>query len=203
MAAHYECSVCHKLFDAEKVEKTAQQLAIEINDSHDFGAWASNGDGTHSRVCSRNNAHKETHDCMGGTATCTAKAVCSTCNTAYGDPAAHLDTDSNGKCDGCDRPMEAESETTDNTDESTETTDDTDETTNDTDETTGETDVTEGEQKGLSGGAIAGIVVGSVAVAGIGGFSLWWFVISKKSLVQLGEGCKAVAQSIKSLFVKK
>ena len=203
MAAHYECSVCHKLFDAEKDEKTAQQLAIEINDSHDFGAWASNGDGTHSRVCSRNNAHKETHDCMGGTATCTAKAVCSTCNTAYGDPAAHLDTDSNGKCDGCDRPMEAESETTDNTDESTETTDDTDETTNDTDETTGETDVTEGEQKGLSGGAIAGIVVGSVAVAGIGGFSLWWFVISKKSLVQLGEGCKAVAQSIKSLFVKK
>ena len=33
---------------------------------------------------------------------------------------------------------------------------------------------------GLSGGAIAGIVTGSVVVLGIGGFSLFWFVIKKK-----------------------
>ena len=33
---------------------------------------------------------------------------------------------------------------------------------------------------GLSGGAIAGIVVGSTAAVGLGGFSLFWFVIKKK-----------------------
>ena len=34
---------------------------------------------------------------------------------------------------------------------------------------------------GLSGGAIAGIVIGSVLVVGIGGFALVWFVIKKKT----------------------
>ena len=38
---------------------------------------------------------------------------------------------------------------------------------------------------GLSGGAIAGIAVGSTAVAGIGVFALIWFVIKKKSLAEL------------------
>ena len=33
---------------------------------------------------------------------------------------------------------------------------------------------------GLSGGAITGIVIASVAVIGVGGFSLFWFVIKKK-----------------------
>ena len=41
------------------------------------------------------------------------------------------------------------------------------------------------EPKGLSGGAIAGIVVGSIAVAGIGGFSVVWFVVKKKSFADL------------------
>lgn len=41
------------------------------------------------------------------------------------------------------------------------------------------------ESEGLSGGAISGIAVGSVAAAGIGGFSLFWFVIKKKSLAAL------------------
>ena len=38
---------------------------------------------------------------------------------------------------------------------------------------------------GLGAGAIAGIVIGSVAVAGIGGFALFWFVIKKKSFADL------------------
>ncbi|MBR6727883.1 MAG: hypothetical protein IKM08_06790 [Clostridia bacterium] len=38
---------------------------------------------------------------------------------------------------------------------------------------------------GLSGGAIAGIVVGSTAVAALGGFALFWFVIKKKSFADL------------------
>ena len=41
------------------------------------------------------------------------------------------------------------------------------------------------EKTGLSGGAIAGIAVGSVAVVGLGGFSLLWFVIKKKSFADL------------------
>ena len=41
------------------------------------------------------------------------------------------------------------------------------------------------EKTGLSGGAIAGIAVGSVAVAGVGGFSVFWFVIKKKKLTDL------------------
>ncbi|MBE5731740.1 MAG: hypothetical protein E7353_01785 [Clostridiales bacterium] len=38
---------------------------------------------------------------------------------------------------------------------------------------------------GLSTGAIVGIVVGGVAVAGLGGFALVWFVIKKKSFADL------------------
>ena len=38
---------------------------------------------------------------------------------------------------------------------------------------------------GLSGGAIAGIVVGGVAVLGLGGFAIVWFVIKKKSFADL------------------
>ena len=56
---------------------------------HDFGAWTSNGDGTHTRICSRDASHTETGDCTGGTATCTAKAVCETCGGAYGALASH------------------------------------------------------------------------------------------------------------------
>ena len=40
------------------------------------------------------------------------------------------------------------------------------------------------EKQGLSGGAIAGIVIGSVAGAaalGCGGFAIFWFVIKKKT----------------------
>ena len=36
-------------------------------------------------------------------------------------------------------------------------------------------------KKGLSGGAIAGIVIASVVVVGVGGFALTWFVILKKT----------------------
>ena len=58
---------------------------------HDFGAWTSNGNGTHTRTCKRDTSHTETDNCSGGTATCTAKAVCKTCGGAYGakDPSHH------------------------------------------------------------------------------------------------------------------
>ena len=56
---------------------------------HAYGDWTSNGDGTHTRICSRDASHTETGDCTGGTATCTAKAVCETCGGAYGALASH------------------------------------------------------------------------------------------------------------------
>ena len=48
----------------------------------------------------------------------------------------------------------------------------------------------------LSGGAIAGIVIGSVAVAGIGGFAVLWFAVKKKTFADL-------IAAIKALFTKK
>ena len=59
---------------------------------HTWGAWTSNGNGTHTRRCGTDGCTgTETKDCSGGTATCTAKAVCSVCGQSYGavDTANH------------------------------------------------------------------------------------------------------------------
>ena len=56
---------------------------------HDYGAWTSNEDGTHTRICKHDASHTETNNCSGGTATCTAKAVCTVCGGEYGELAAH------------------------------------------------------------------------------------------------------------------
>ena len=56
---------------------------------HDYGAWTSNGDGTHTRICAHDAAHTETENCHGGMATCTEKTICEDCNAAYGELAAH------------------------------------------------------------------------------------------------------------------
>ena len=52
------------------------------------------------------------------------------------------------------------------------------------------------KKDGLSGGQIAGIVIGSVAVAGIGGFAVLWFAVKKKTFADL-------ITAIKALFTKK
>lgn len=41
------------------------------------------------------------------------------------------------------------------------------------------------KKDGLSGGQVAGIVIGSLLLAGIGGFSVFWFVIKKKKFADL------------------
>ena len=75
--------------------------------------------------------------------------------------AAHADENNDGKCDICDYAMgNAENLGGDK----------------------------EPEKTGLSGGAIAGIAVGSVAGAallGCGGFAIFWFVIKKKKFADL------------------
>ena len=57
---------------------------------HDWGAWTPNGNGTHTGSCTRCSEVK-TASCTGGTATCTAKAVCEVCGGEYGekDPDNH------------------------------------------------------------------------------------------------------------------
>ena len=52
---------------------------------------------------------------------------------------------------------------------------------------------TEEPKEGLSGSAVAGIVVASTVVAGAGGFSIFWFVVQKKSAAELVTATKAVA----------
>ena len=52
------------------------------------------------------------------------------------------------------------------------------------------------EKEGLSGGQIAGIVIGSVLLAGIGGFAIFWFAVKKKTFADL-------IAAIKALFTKK
>ena len=74
------------------------------------------------------------------------------------DETAHVDENNDGKCDICDYEISNSNNPGGNTDL---------------------------KKKGLSGGAIAGIVVGSVAVAGLGGFSIFWFVIKKKKFADL------------------
>ena len=70
------------------------------------------------------------------------------------------------------------------------------------------------KKDGLSGGQVAGIVIGSVAVAGIGGFAIFWFAVKKKTFADLGialkKGFTAIGNffknlgaKIKALFTKK
>ena len=55
---------------------------------HDY-TWTSNGNGTHTGVCSHDKSHIKTENCSGGTATCTKKAVCAKCGAEYGDLGDH------------------------------------------------------------------------------------------------------------------
>ncbi len=59
---------------------------------HAWGEWSSAGNGTHIRSCTRSNCDAvDTANCTGGTATCSAKAVCEVCGGKYGekDPNNH------------------------------------------------------------------------------------------------------------------
>ena len=60
------------------------ELAPALEHTHDWSAWISNGDGTHTRTCAKDGSHTETNACSGGIATCQNSAICSVCNTAYG-----------------------------------------------------------------------------------------------------------------------
>ena len=70
----------------------------------------------------------------------------------------------------------------------------------------------EEEKNGLSGGAIAGITIGSVAAAGVGGFAVYWFAVKKSTFAALAVATKALfskekfaaaGAAIKGLFKKE
>ena len=133
----------------------------------------------------------------GGTATCTAKTNCSVCNAAYGNTAAHnhgtewqknadehwnecacgdkankaahIDDNGDNKCDICDYAMPAHDPDTPDQPENNPPAD----------------KPPSDDEDGLGTGAIVGIVIGSVAVVGVGGFAVLWFVIKKKSFADL------------------
>ncbi len=67
------------------------KVLVAANPSHTWGAWTSNGDGTHTRRCTVEGytAGAETADCSGGEATCTKKAVCDDCGESYGSALDH------------------------------------------------------------------------------------------------------------------
>ena len=90
-----DCSRCNKHYDKSGNEIT--DLTISTNDNHDWNAWVSNGDGTHTRTCKRDSGHTENANCSGGKATCDGKAVCEVCKTTYGGFALHNTTKYNGK----------------------------------------------------------------------------------------------------------
>ncbi len=264
--AHEDCNRCNRHFDESGNEIT--DLTIPTNDNHDWNAWVSNGNGTHTRTCKRDSDHKETGTCSGGKATCTSKAVCEVCRTTYGDTAPHTYGDlipevpattedfgvkEHKDCKVCGRHFDKDgNEITDlriakigthnvvingeskfyaHGERVTVTAED-----KEGKEFVGWQDASgkivstqkeytfevkdemvltavyqdkapgggtiDGEiapapdKNGLSGGQIAGIVIGSVAGVGIIGFAIFWFVVKKKSFAEL-------ISAIKALFNKK
>lgn len=264
--AHKDCNRCNRHYDGSGNEIT--DLTIPTNDNHDWNAWVSNGDGTHTRTCKRDSGHKENGTCSGGKATCTSKAVCEVCRTTYGDTAPHTYGDlipevpattedfgvkEHKDCKVCGRHFDKDgNEITDlriakigthnvvingesnfyaHGESVTVTAED-----KEGKEFVGWQDASgnivstqkeytfvvkdgmvltavyqdkapgggtiDGEiapapdKKGLSGGQIAGIVIGSLAGVGIVGFAIFWFVVKKKSFAEL-------ISAIKALFNKK
>lgn len=264
--AHEDCNRCNRHFDESGNEIT--DLTIPTNDNHDWNAWVSNGNGTHTRTCKRDSDHKETGTCSGGKATCTSKAVCEVCRTTYGDTAPHTYGDlipevpatttefgvkEHKDCKVCGKHFDKDgNEITDlriakigthnvvingesnfyaHGESVTVTAED-----KEGKEFVGWQDASgnivstqkeytfvvkdgmvltavyqdkapgggtiDGEiapapdKNGLSGGQIAGIVIGSLAGVGIVGFAIFWFVVKKKSFAEL-------ISAIKALFSKK
>ena len=167
-------------------------------------------DGKQCSVCEEMLVAQESIAALGHScneATCTQKATCAVCGYEEGDFAEHVDANEDGKCDACEYQMtpvipdettpeettpEVPEDTTPELPEETtpevpeETTPELpEETTPEVLEETAPEQPAEEPKKGLSGGAIAGIAVGSTAVVGAGGFSVFWFVIKKKRFSDL------------------
>ena len=79
---------CKYLPAAKRTLPVFKWQNLTTTHEHVWSDWTSNGDNTHTRSCTVC-FEKETKDCHGGTATCTAKAKCEDCQAEYGELAAH------------------------------------------------------------------------------------------------------------------
>ena len=85
-AVYYLSCACGEVSTNDADTFTAANTAL----NHDWGEWTQNSDEkTHTRTCKRDASHTETNNCTGGTATCTAKAVCEVCKSEYGEKLPH------------------------------------------------------------------------------------------------------------------
>lgn len=178
------CEVCEGEYGSLDPRNHASEALVHSKND--------NGDGTHdvSRSCC--GAEPETEAHSGGKATCSKNAICEKCGDAYGELADHTydnacDTvcndcnestrgltfhiDANGDliCDECGAEVEKSEVGA----------------VEGTDQIQGGDKGDDGKEKGISGRTISAIAVGSTAVVGAGGFSLFWFVIKKKSWAEL------------------
>ena len=73
---------------------------------HAWGKWSSAGNGTHIRSCMNYCSEVDTASCFGGTATCSAKAVCEACGGEYGekDPNNHALVHHDAQAPTCTKP---------------------------------------------------------------------------------------------------
>ena len=90
-AVYYMSCSCGEIIKSETF--AAENTAL----GHDYVKCASNGDGTHTGVCSRD-AVTGTEPCSGGFAYCMEKATCAKCNTEYGELGGHI-YGADWKCD--------------------------------------------------------------------------------------------------------
>ncbi len=164
------CDVCRGEYGAlDPDNHTSDELSYSRHD-HDGGLHYVY------RSCCGAEPVTEAHS--GGSATCEKRAECEKCGVEYGEMAEHIydnacdtvcnvceeptrgmvfhkDEDGDEKCDLCQADVESSE--------------------------IGAVD----EEGGLPGRAVSAIAVASVATVGTGGFSLFWFVIKKKSWAEL------------------
>ena len=62
------------------------------NLEHKWSSFVSNNNGTHVKICEYDSLHRVTEICKGGKATCTKKAVCTSCKVSYGELEKHVYT---------------------------------------------------------------------------------------------------------------
>ena len=207
--AHYECSVCKKLVDADKNETTIEGLIIPVNpgSGHNFGTWidivsasdTANGEKAH-KDCLICNKHFDANDKemsafdliipKFGTHKVTVNG-----ETGIFDEGDKVTAIADNPADGKEFVgwqdetgkivSEAKNYTFEVKKETVLTAVYKDKTANV--ENTPSKD-------GLSGGAIAGIVIGSLAGAGIIAFAIFWFAVRKKSFADLIAASKGIGK---------